>query len=73
MSSPNVEIRKKRRQQTVGRVTRGVYHSCIHQEDATLVLYLHVMADDSKWKWDNDTFRSRYLSQLEKNVRERTS
>ena len=48
MSSPNIEIRRKRRKQTAGRVTRAVHHSWTQQEDASLVRCLHVMAIDPK-------------------------
>ena len=56
MSSPNTEVRRKRKK-TPGRVTRDVHHSWTNQEDAVLVRCLHVMADDPKWKRDNGTFR----------------
>ena len=48
MSSPNAEVRRKRKKQTARRVTRVVHHSWINQEDAVLVQCLHVMVDDSK-------------------------
>ena len=57
MSSPNAKVRRKR---------KIVHLSWTIQEDVVLVRCLHVMADDPKWKWDNGTFRSGYLSQLEK-------
>ena len=66
MSSPNAEVRRKRKKQTTGRVTRALHHSWTIQEDAVLVRCLHVMADDPKWKGDNGTVRSGYLSQLRK-------
>ena len=54
MLSPNTEVRRKRKKQTVGRVTRVVHHSWTYQENAVLVRCLHVMVDDPKWKGDND-------------------
>ena len=47
-------------------VTRIVHHLWTNQEDGVLVRCLHVMANDPKWKGENDTFRSGYLSQLKK-------
>ena len=48
MSSPNVEVRKKRKKQTLGRVTRAIHHSWTNQEDVILVRCIHVMANDPK-------------------------
>ena len=48
MSSPNVEVKRKRKKQIAGRVTRGVHHSWTNQKDAVLVRCLHVMANDPK-------------------------
>ena len=50
MSSPNVEVRRKRKKQIVGRVIRVVHHTWTHQKDAVLVQYLHIMTDDLNWK-----------------------
>ena len=68
MSSPNAEVRRKRKKQIAGKVTKAIHHSWTIQEDAVLVRCLHVMKDESKWKGDNGTFRSGYLSQLEKTL-----
>ena len=64
-SLPNVEGGRKRRKQIARRVTRAVHHLQTYQEDVVLVRCLLVMVDGSKWKGDNGTFRSGYLSQLE--------
>ena len=66
MSSQNAEIRRKRKKQTAGRVTRAVHYSWTNQEDVVLLRCLLVMADDSKWKGNNDTFRLGNLSKFEK-------
>ena len=49
MSSPNTEVRRKRKK-TTRRVTRAVHHSWTNQEDVVSSSMLHVMANDPNGK-----------------------
>ena len=62
MSSPNAKVRRKRKKQIAGKVTKAIHHSWTIQENTILIRCLHVMVDDPKWKGDNGTFRLGYLS-----------
>ncbi|XP_039042532.1 uncharacterized protein At2g29880-like [Hibiscus syriacus] len=44
----------------------GTKRTWTKEEDAALVECLHILAEDPHWKADNGTFRSGYLSNLEK-------
>ena len=69
MPSSNVEVRyqtKERKQNARKAVSRSYgKHRWTKREDVVLIRCLHVLTDDPRWKEDNGTFKTGYLSQLE--------
>ncbi|KAK9012051.1 hypothetical protein V6N11_040121 [Hibiscus sabdariffa] len=66
MASTNIESQRGKNQ-TVGRAKPvASKRMWTKQEDAALIECLHTLALDPHWKGDNGTFRSGYLSYIEK-------
>ncbi|GMI85256.1 hypothetical protein like AT5G27260 [Hibiscus trionum] len=66
MATSNMES-QRRKNQTVRRTKpTASKRMWTKQEDAALIECLHTLALDPHWKGDNETFRSGYLSYIEK-------
>ncbi|KAK9005323.1 hypothetical protein V6N11_042763 [Hibiscus sabdariffa] len=66
MSTSNIEFQKGQKQKVERIKSTATKRMWTKHEDAALIECLHTLAEDPHWKGDNGTFRSRYLSYLEK-------
>ncbi|GMI86575.1 hypothetical protein HRI_002326800 [Hibiscus trionum] len=66
MSTSNTESQRGQKQAVERIKSVATKRMWTKQEDAALIECLHILAEDSHWKGDNRTFRSGYLSYLEK-------
>ncbi|KAK8558886.1 hypothetical protein V6N12_042178 [Hibiscus sabdariffa] len=66
MSTSNTEFQKGQKQKVERIKSAATKRMWTKHEDAALIECLHTLAEDPHWKGDNGTFRSGYLSYLEK-------